>query len=124
MGPSAPVTIPDAGFNIAGYIDRLDISGDGKRALVRDYKTGQAAQGDIRLDGGKELQRCLYAFAVKALLGTTSRSAHRSSIRESRSICGSAIPRPCWQRSPPICARRHQPLRRRGHAWPGHGRRL
>jgi len=66
---SAPVTIPDAGFNIAGYIDRLDISGDGKRALVRDYKTGRPPRGDIRLDGGRELQRCLYAFAVKALLG-------------------------------------------------------
>jgi hypothetical protein len=67
--PSAPVTIPDAGFNIAGYIDRLDISGDGKRALVRDYKTGRPPRGDIRLNGGRELQRCLYAFAVKALLG-------------------------------------------------------
>ena len=66
---SAPVTIPDAGFNIAGYIDRLDISGDGKRALVRDYKTGKPPRGDIRLNGGRELQRCLYAFAVKALLG-------------------------------------------------------
>jgi hypothetical protein len=67
--PSVPVTIPDAGFNIAGYIDRLDISGDGKRALVRDYKTGRPPRGDIRLNGGRELQRCLYAFAVKALLG-------------------------------------------------------
>ncbi|MCQ0971016.1 PD-(D/E)XK nuclease family protein [Paracoccus sp. TK19116] len=66
---SAPVTIPDTGFNIAGYIDRLDISGDGKRALVRDYKTGRQPRGDIRLNGGRELQRCLYAFAVKALLG-------------------------------------------------------
>ncbi|HZX86091.1 MAG TPA: PD-(D/E)XK nuclease family protein [Reyranella sp.] len=66
---SASVTIPDTGFNIAGYIDRLDISGDGKRALVRDYKTGRPPRGDIRLDGGRELQRCLYAFAVKALLG-------------------------------------------------------
>ncbi|MEN6541689.1 PD-(D/E)XK nuclease family protein [Parvibaculum sp.] len=66
---SAPVTIPDTGFNIAGYIDRLDISGDGKRALVRDYKTGRPPRGDIRLNGGRELQRCLYAFAVKALLG-------------------------------------------------------
>ena len=66
---SVPVTIPDAGFNIAGYIDRLDISGDGKRALVRDYKTGRPPRGDIRLNGGRELQRCLYAFAVKALLG-------------------------------------------------------
>lgn len=67
--PSVPVTIPDTGFNIAGYIDRLDISGDGKRALVRDYKTGRPPRGDIRLNGGRELQRCLYAFAVKALLG-------------------------------------------------------
>jgi hypothetical protein len=67
--PSAPVTIPDTGFDIAGYIDRLDISGDGKRALVRDYKTGRPPRGDIRLNGGRELQRCLYAFAVKALLG-------------------------------------------------------
>jgi hypothetical protein len=66
---SAPVAIPDTGFNIAGYIDRLDISGDGKRALVRDYKTGRPPRGDIRLNGGRELQRCLYAFAVKALLG-------------------------------------------------------
>lgn len=66
---STPVTIPDTGFSIAGYIDRLDISGDGKRALVRDYKTGRPPRNEIRLNGGRELQRCLYAFAVKALLG-------------------------------------------------------
>ena len=66
---STPVTIPDTGFSIAGYIDRLDISGDGKRALVRDYKTGRPPRGEIRLNGGRELQRCLYAFAVNALLG-------------------------------------------------------
>jgi len=66
---STPVTITDTAFNIAGYIDRLDISGDGKRALVRDYKTGRPPRGNIRLSGGRELQRCLYAFAVKALLG-------------------------------------------------------
>ena len=63
------VEIPDTGFRIAGYIDRLDISGDGKRALVRDYKTGRPPKDNISLDGGRELQRCLYAFAVKALLG-------------------------------------------------------
>ncbi len=66
---NAPVIIPDTGFRIAGYIDRLDISGDGSRALVRDYKTGKAPKSNIRLNGGRELQRCLYAFAVKALLG-------------------------------------------------------
>jgi RecB family exonuclease len=63
------VTIPDTGFRIAGYIDRLDVAGDGSRALVRDYKTGKPPKGEIRLNGGRELQRCLYAFAVKALLG-------------------------------------------------------
>ena len=63
------VEIPDTGFRIAGYIDRLDISADGCRALVRDYKTGRTPTHPITLDGGKELQRCLYAFAVRAMLG-------------------------------------------------------
>ena len=65
----ATVEIPGAGFRIAGYIDRLDISADGRCALVRDYKTGRPPRGNITLDGGRELQRCLYAFAVKAMLG-------------------------------------------------------
>ena len=67
--PTQLVTITDTGFNIAGYIDRLDIAGDRKSAVVRDYKTGRPPKDDIRLKGGGELQRCLYAFAVKALLG-------------------------------------------------------
>jgi hypothetical protein len=67
--PETPVTIPSTGFRINGYIDRLDIAGDGKRALVRDYKTGKPPKQNIGIDGGRELQRCLYAFAVKALLG-------------------------------------------------------
>ena len=65
----AAVAIPDTGFHITGYIDRLDISADGGHALVRDYKTGRVPKDDIVLDGGRELQRCLYAFTVKALLG-------------------------------------------------------
>lgn len=66
---ATPVAIPETGFAIKGYIDRLDLSGDGKRALVRDYKTGRPPKNDISINGGCELQRCLYAFAVKALLG-------------------------------------------------------
>ncbi len=65
----AAVAIPDTGFHIRGYIDRLDISADDRHALVRDYKTGRVAKEGIVLDGGRELQRCLYAFAVKAMLG-------------------------------------------------------
>lgn len=67
---SVPVPIPDTDFKISGYIDRLDVSGDGKHAIVRDYKTGRRLPpGNTRLHGGRELQRCLYAFAVKELLG-------------------------------------------------------
>jgi hypothetical protein len=67
--PSATVEIPGAGFRIKGYIDRLDISDDRRSALVRDYKTGRPPKEIITLNGGKELQRCLYAFAVKKMLG-------------------------------------------------------
>ncbi len=67
--PDAPVQIPGPGFLIAGRIDRIDLSADRRVALVRDYKTGKTPKEPIVLDGGKELQRCLYAYAVKALLG-------------------------------------------------------
>ncbi len=66
---TAPVVIPGTGFRIEGYIDRIDVARDGRRVAVTDYKTGRAVEDDARLRGGKELQRCLYAFAVKALLG-------------------------------------------------------
>jgi hypothetical protein len=66
---TAPVEIPGTGFRIGGYIDRLDIAGDARHLRVRDYKTGRTPSPDIVFDGGKELQRCLYAFAAKALLG-------------------------------------------------------
>jgi hypothetical protein len=66
---TTPVVIPGTDFQIGGYIDRLDVAADGSQALVRDYKTGNPPKKPIRLNGGSELQRCLYAFAVKALLG-------------------------------------------------------
>jgi hypothetical protein len=80
--PAAVVEIPTVGFRIAGVIDRLDVSGDSQHALVRDYKTGRVPKNHIVLDGGKELQRCLYAFAVKALLGNVSISASLLYLRE------------------------------------------
>jgi RecB family exonuclease len=81
--PTAVVKIPGVGFRIAGVIDRLDVSGDGRQALVRDYKTGRVPKKPIVLDGGRELQRCLYAFAVKALLGDVAISASLLYLRES-----------------------------------------
>jgi hypothetical protein len=66
---TVPVEIPGTGFRIGGYIDRLDIAGDARHVRVRDYKSGRTPSPDIVFDGGKELQRCLYAFAAKAMLG-------------------------------------------------------
>lgn len=77
-----PVKIPDTEFSIKGYIDRLDISGDGKSVLVCDYKTGRPPSDDIQLNGGSELQRCLYAFAVKELLGDIDINASLLFLRE------------------------------------------
>ncbi|MBL8199773.1 MAG: PD-(D/E)XK nuclease family protein [Chromatiales bacterium] len=65
----APVAIPGTGLTIGGVIDRLDLSGDRTRARVTDYKTGKVPKKEIQVDGGQELQRCLYASAVQVLLG-------------------------------------------------------
>ena len=66
--PTLPVRIPKAGLIIAGRIDRVDISADGAAARVVDYKTGRYGNAYV-LNGGRELQRCLYAYAVRALVG-------------------------------------------------------
>jgi RecB family exonuclease len=70
-----PIEIPGTGVTITGYIDRLDIAGDHRTVRVIDYKTGRLSNKpeEIRLNGGRELQRCLYAFAVKTLLGQSAR---------------------------------------------------
>ena len=62
--------IPGTGIRIQGHIDRLDMSSDKKRARVIDYKTGKLNKNmaDVVIKGG-ELQRYLYAFAVKTLVG-------------------------------------------------------
>lgn len=64
-----PVTIPGTPIRIRGRIDRLDLAADGSRARVVDYKTGKP-RGPGIIEGGGELQRCLYAYAAKALLGS------------------------------------------------------
>ncbi len=64
----ARVTIPGTDVEVGGYVDRLDLATDGTRARVVDYKSG-SAKPPADLDGGRELQRALYASAVRSLLG-------------------------------------------------------
>lgn len=67
--PQAEVRIPGTTLTIGGSIDRLDLSADGRVARVTDYKTGKTPGKDVTVGGGAELQRCLYASAVRVLLG-------------------------------------------------------
>lgn len=66
--PEQEVRVPDTDLTIAGVIDRFDVSVDGAQARVTDYKTGKIPKVEIVLNGGAELQRCLYAYAVQALI--------------------------------------------------------
>ncbi len=65
--PMAAINIPETSIQIGGSIDRLDLAGDRSRARVTDYKSGRLRKPP-QLNGGAELQRCLYAYAVKALV--------------------------------------------------------
>ena len=60
--------IPGTAIRLQGRIDRIDLSRGNTQARLVDYKTGKPNDPGA-LNGGKELQRCLYAFAVQVLLG-------------------------------------------------------
>ncbi len=64
-----PVPVPGTDLVFGGSIDRLDIRADGA-VQVTDYKTGKVPKkhGTMVLDGGRELQRVLYALAARTLL--------------------------------------------------------
>ena len=70
-GATTAVVEPETGINFRGMIDRIDISGDGQRVLVVDYKTGSAEPykglDDDPIDQGRRLQLGVYSLAARAL---------------------------------------------------------
>ena len=70
-GDTIEVAEPETGINFRGMIDRMDISGDGQRVLVVDYKTGSAEPyrglEDDPIDQGRRLQLGVYSLAARAL---------------------------------------------------------
>jgi len=65
--PKTSVTI--AGVRVRGKIDRVDVSGDGTTARVIDWKTGNKPKTVAQvIDGGKEVQRPIYAAVVRTLM--------------------------------------------------------
>ncbi|MFZ4585039.1 MAG: PD-(D/E)XK nuclease family protein [Acidimicrobiia bacterium] len=79
----APVVIdiePGRAIKLRGRIDRIDLSPDGSRALVVDYKTGRAGDfkelaPDNAVGSGEHLQLPVYARAAAAATGATSVTA-------------------------------------------------
>ncbi|MEX2534466.1 MAG: PD-(D/E)XK nuclease family protein [Trueperaceae bacterium] len=71
--PTAKVAIGENDLEVTGFIDRLDLSADGRQARVVDYKSSRKgrklADRLVDIDDGKELQRCLYAHVVRQHLG-------------------------------------------------------
>ena len=92
--PLAPVVIPGTNLRIGGSIDRLDLAAAGETARVTDYKSGRPPRNSSEpvLKGGAELQRCLYAFAVRSLLPRSAASAVVFSI--SKQPMTASIPLP------------------------------
>jgi RecB family exonuclease len=70
QGPSLPALELAGGLRVRGAIDRVDVDGSGRRAIVRDYKSGRISPGWAvnrwREDG--TLQVALYMLAVRELL--------------------------------------------------------
>ena len=66
--PALPVSV--GSLLAKGRIDRLDVKAERDAARVTDYKTGDPPDSRQRteLDGGRELQRVLYAAAVRQML--------------------------------------------------------
>jgi hypothetical protein len=64
------IPIPEAGLVYRGRMDRIDIRASGNEAQITDYKSVKPPpkRQRIVLGQGRELQRVLYAMAVRALL--------------------------------------------------------
>jgi hypothetical protein len=75
--PLTPVVIPGTDLKFGGSIDRLDLAANAQTARVTDYKSGRPPTKEPVLKGGAELQRCLYAFAVRSLLPSVSTVSSR-----------------------------------------------
>jgi hypothetical protein len=66
--------IGQAKLRLRGRIDRVDLGAGGERIRISDYKTGLTLRNADRIviDQGRELQRVLYAMAVRHLLPDTT----------------------------------------------------
>lgn len=78
-------------LRLRGKIDRIDLTQDGKRGRVRDYKTGKVSAKKNEFQGGRTFQLPLYLHAARQLLSRIHRgieieSAEYYFLKESKLI--------------------------------------
>lgn len=73
------IYIGSSKLKLGGRIDRVDLAAGGRGVRISDYKTGATPRraDKIVLDRGRELQRVLYAIAVKQLVPDASQIVSR-----------------------------------------------
>jgi RecB family exonuclease len=82
--PAVTYALPDGTrLRLRGRVDRIDLSPDGRRARVVDYKTGRVTgpRTADRLAQGRALQLPVYRLAAEALLG---RRGHQAEIEDAQ----------------------------------------
>ena len=64
------VILDGTGVRVIGRIDRLDLAKSGSVARITDYKTSkpELSPDELVIDGGRHLQRVLYAIAIGTLI--------------------------------------------------------
>jgi len=63
-----PGALPLGEFSLRGFVDRIDVAPDGRRAIVRDYKTSKSVLGRVKISEEGKLQLPLYMLVARDLL--------------------------------------------------------
>jgi ATP-dependent helicase/DNAse subunit B len=63
-----PGALPMGDYTLRGFVDRIDVAPDGKRAVVRDYKTSKKVSGRAKIAAEGKLQLPLYMLVARELL--------------------------------------------------------
>lgn len=82
---SRPVVIGKSSIPLRGRIDRVDIKPDRRAVRMTDYKTGDAPRNlrDVILGGGSEVQRTVYAIALRQLVSEATQILSRLAYLDS-----------------------------------------
>lgn len=103
--PAPPVTVPagEERLELRGRIDRVDVTPDGRRARIVDYKTGEVSVKEKDpFQGGRAIQLPLYALAAREILrgrfpALEVEEAALCGVRQAKGFVRRAFPARAWR---------------------------